>query len=292
VIQHPLLICTDLDRTLIPNGPQPESAGARCCFAQLAGRPEVTLVYVTGRHRALVEEAIAAYRLPPPDFVIGDVGTTIYRVGAERAWEHLAGWEEEIARDWAGRTHSDLLTLLKAFPVLRLQERSKQNRLKLSYYLPLHQDIDALTPAVSERLEQAGIRARLVWSVDDIANVGLLDVLPASASKRHAIEALMREKGFDLDQTVFCGDSGNDMEVLISPIPAVLVANSRGDVMNLACELSAQAGTREQLYVATGGFMGMNGNYGAGMLEGIAHYHPHIVEWLTPPADVHGRPGS
>jgi sucrose-6F-phosphate phosphohydrolase len=292
VIQHPLLICTDLDRTLMPNGPQPESAGARRCFAQLAGRPEVTLVYVTGRHRTLVEEAIAAYRLPPPDFVIGDVGTTIYRVGAEHAWEHLAGWEDEIARDWAGRTHSDLLTLLKAFPVLRLQERSKQNRLKLSYYLPLHQDIDALTPAISERLEQAGIRARLVWSVDDIANVGLLDVLPARASKRHAIEALMREKGFDRDQTVFCGDSGNDLEVLISPIPAVLVANSRNDVMNLARELAAQAGTREQLYVATGGFMGMNGNYGAGMLEGIAHYHPHIAEWLTPPADVHGRPGS
>lgn len=291
-MQHELLICTDLDRTLIPNGPQPESAGARRCFAQLAERPEVTVTYVSGRHRALVEEAIAAYRLPLPDFVIGDVGTTIYRVGREHAWQHLAGWEQEIARDWAGRTHGDLLTLLKAFPVLRLQERSKQNRLKLSYYLPLHHDIDTLTRAVSAQLEQAGIRARLVWSVDDIADIGLLDVLPVSASKRHAIEALMHEQGIDLEQTVFCGDSGNDMEVLISPIPAVLVANSRGDVMNLARELAKEAGTRDQLYVATGGFMGMNGNYAAGMLEGIAHYHPHIVEWLTPPADGTGQPGS
>lgn len=283
-MQHKLLICTDLDRTLIPNGPQPESPGARRCFAQLAERPEVTLAYVSGRHRALVEEAVAAYRLPLPDFVIGDVGTTIYRVGKEHAWQSLAAWEEEIARDWAGHTHGELLTLLKEFPVLRLQERSKQNRLKLSYYLPLHHDIDALSPAISERLEKVGIRARLVWSVDDIADIGLLDVLPAGASKRHAIEALMREKGFGLEQTVFCGDSGNDMEVLISPIPAVLVANSRGDVMNLACELAKEAGTRDRLYVATGGFMGMNGNYAAGMLEGIAHYHSHIVDWLVPPA--------
>ncbi|MEJ2621733.1 MAG: haloacid dehalogenase, partial [Candidatus Thiodiazotropha sp.] len=30
-----LLLCTDLDRTLIPNGSQPESAGAREAFKQL-----------------------------------------------------------------------------------------------------------------------------------------------------------------------------------------------------------------------------------------------------------------
>ena len=53
-----LLICTDLDRTLIPNGTQPESSGARDHFALLVGRPEVTLAYVSGRHRALVETAI------------------------------------------------------------------------------------------------------------------------------------------------------------------------------------------------------------------------------------------
>ena len=275
-----LLICSDLDRTLIPNGPQPESAGARRLFAQLAARPEVTLAYVSGRHRTLVEEAITAYRLPLPDFVIGDVGTTIYRVGADRAWQHLASWEDGIALDWGSQTHDDLLMLLKDFPVLRLQERSKQNRLKLSYYLPLHQDIDTLSAAIRERLESVGVKARLVWSVDDITDVGLLDVLPARASKRHAIEALMQELEFDLDKTVFCGDSGNDMEVLISPIPAVLVANSRADVMALARELAAEVGTRDRLYVASGGFMGMNGNYGAGMLEGIAHYHPHITEWL------------
>jgi sucrose-6F-phosphate phosphohydrolase len=280
-----LLICTDLDRTLIPNGPQPESAGARRRFARLAARPEVTLVYVSGRHRALIEEAIGAYRLPLPDFVIGDVGTTIYRVGRQRAWQHLASWEDEIAVDWGGLTHGSLLALLKAFRVLRLQERSKQNRLKVSFYLPLHQDIDTLSDAITERLEGAGVKARLVWSVDDIADVGLLDVLPARASKRHAIEALMQELKFERRDTVFCGDSGNDMEVLISPIPAVLVANSHSDVMSLASDLSFEAGTGDRLYVAEGGFMGMNGNYGAGMLEGIAHYHPCITEWLDEPGD-------
>lgn len=278
-----LLICSDLDRTLIPNGPQAESPGARRRFALLAARPEVTLTYVTGRHRALVEEAMSAYRLPVPDYVISDVGTTIYRVGAEREWERLEHWESKIAADWSGRSHGQLLAMLKDFPILRLQERSKQNRLKLSYYLPLYQDIDSLSVRIRERLEGEGVKARLVWSVDDIADIGLLDVLPASASKQHAIEALSQELGFSLENTVFCGDSGNDMEVLVSPIPAVLVANSRADVVGLARELAAEAGTLDQLYVAAGGYMGMNGNYSGGMLEGIAHYHPRISGWLAEP---------
>jgi len=280
-MKYPLLICTDLDRTLIPNGPQPESPGARRRFAMLAERPEVMLAYVSGRHRALVEEAISTYRLPLPDFVIGDVGTTIYRVGEERSWQRLQSWEEQIVGDWVGYSHGGLLALLRDIPALRMQELSKQNRLKVSYYLPLHQDIDVLSSMIRERLERAGIRARLVWSVDDVADIGLLDVLPAGASKRHAIEALMKEQGFDLQNTVFCGDSGNDIEVLISPIPAVLVANSRADVKRLARELAAEAGTRDYLFVAEGHFLDMNGNYSAGMLEGIAHYHPQIKDWLT-----------
>jgi hydroxymethylpyrimidine pyrophosphatase-like HAD family hydrolase len=65
-----LLVCTDLDRTLLPNGPQAESPGARERFARLVAQPWVTLAYVSGRHRALVEQAICDYHLPLPDFVV------------------------------------------------------------------------------------------------------------------------------------------------------------------------------------------------------------------------------
>jgi sucrose-6F-phosphate phosphohydrolase len=279
-----LLICTDLDRTLIPNGPQSESPQARGHFATLVNHPEVTLAYVTGRHRALVQQAMAHYRLPPPDFVIGDVGTTIYRVGAGQEWTPLEDWEAVIAQDWGGADHAGLKRLLVDLPALRLQETSKQNRFKLSYYVPLHVDRNALTAAIEARLVAAGIRARLIWSVDEPAGIGLLDVLPTSASKRHAIEALMQREGFGLDQTLFCGDSGNDIEVLSSPIPAVLVANSQPEVRELALRLAREAGCVEQLYIARGGFMGMNGNYCAGILEGVAHYHPDALAWMGLPA--------
>ena len=275
-----LLICTDLDRTLIPNGPQSESPGAREHFTTLVARPEVTLTYVTGRHRALVERAITFYRLPLPDFVIGDVGTTIYQVGAQRAWSRQQDWETEIAQDWSGNSRADLQALLDGLPALRLQQHSKQNDYKLSYYVPMHHDRHALSALVQARLTAGGVNARLIWSEDEPAGVGLLDVLPARASKYHAVEALMQLQDFGYADTVFCGDSGNDIEVLASPVPAVLVANSQPHVRELASRLAHDSGHADRLYIARGNFRGMNGNYSAGILEGIAHYHPHTVDWM------------
>ena len=72
-----LLVCTDLDRTLLPNGPQPESPRARRLFHRLAERPEVTIAYVTGRDRQLLLDAISSYDLPWPDYAVGDVGANI-----------------------------------------------------------------------------------------------------------------------------------------------------------------------------------------------------------------------
>ena len=280
-----LLICTDLDRTLIANGPQPESAGAQAHFAMLAARPEVTLAYVSGRHRELVQAAIDDYELPLPDYAVCDVGTTIYRLESGRDWRRQQAWEADIARDWNGFGRADLERELTAVDGLRLQEASRQNACKLSYYLGAGFDRERLAPPIESRLESLGVSARLVWSVDDATGTGLLDVLPARASKYHAIQALMRDRRFGAAETVFCGDSGNDIEVLASSIPGVLVANSSAEVQSLATRLARAAGNADRLYIARGGFRGLNGNYAGGMLEGIAHYYPHSVEWMGFPAE-------
>ena len=272
-----VLLCTDLDRTLIPNGPQPESPQARELFRRLCSSPRLTLAYVSGRHRALVQNAIANYNLPKPDYVVGDVGTTIYRVESDQVWHPLTDWEAKIGKDWAGRGHADLVQLFSDIGQLRLQENSKQNRYKLSYYVPLQVDRTAVDRTMHERLRITGIDATLVWSVDEPAGVGLLDVLPADATKLHAVEFLMETLGFTLDNTVFSGDSGNDMPVLISPIHAILVNNAPPDVREEATSTAQAQSTIEALYLAAGGYRGMNGNYSAGILEGLAHYHP---DWM------------
>jgi len=268
------LLCTDLDRTLIPNGIQPESPAARELFKRLADREESTLAYVTGRHRTLIEQAMAEFDLPHPDFVIADVGTTIYHVDSS-GWKQWDDWDAQISPDWHGLKHDDVYLLLNVFPVLRLQEKEKQNRHKLSFYIPLEADAQALIREMDVRLKHAGIRANLIWSIDEASGVGLLDVLPAGANKLHAIRFLMQQHGFTLENTVFSGDSGNDLDVLVSDIPAVLVANAGAGVRSQTAVANSDA-----FYIAKGGYLGMNGNYSAGILEGVAHYLPDVDAWL------------
>jgi sucrose-6F-phosphate phosphohydrolase len=275
-----LLLCTDLDRTLLPNGSQPESSGARERFTALVQLPDVTLVYVTGRHRELVEDAISNYRLPRPDYAITDVGTRIYRI-EHGNWQPWPQWETEIDRDWGGMGHAQLRELFRDLPELQLQEASKQNTHKLSFYVPLDADREALLAVMQVRLQKRGVHASLIWSIDEAADIGLLDVLPEHATKLHAIEFLAAQLGFGVHDTLFAGDSGNDLPVLSSAIPSVLVANSSAEVREAAQAQAAAAGNAAALHVAAGGFLGMNGNYSAGILEGMAHFHPAFGDWLV-----------
>jgi hypothetical protein len=273
------LICTDLDRTLIPNGSQPESPAARDRFIALVERPEITLAYVTGRDRVLAEEAVTEYRLPVPAYVVGDVGTTIFRVTAQ-GWQRWRDWENRMAPDWAGLNGPELNALFADLPELRLQERSKQARYKLSYYLSQSVGRDALLATMQRRLKAHGVAANLVWSVDETRDMGLLDLLPASATKYHALEFLMQRLGFGIAETVFAGDSGNDLAILSSPIHSVLVANATAEVRTEARSQAERQESLDALYFAKGNFMGMNGNYSAGILEGVAHFLPPTKAWM------------
>ena len=271
-----LLLCTDLDRTLLPNGAQPESPQARRLFAKLTSSSEVCLVYVSGRDRALVEKAIKNYRLPTPDFVISDVGTNIYDL-RQGKWQVWPQWQDEIQSDWKGYEQRQLSGMLRDIGGLRLQELSKQNTFKLSYYVSLLVDQAELHRTLSERLSELGVEASLVWSVDEPAGVVLLDIVPKRATKLHAMEFLQAYLRVTPSATLFAGDSGNDLPVLASGIPSVLVANATPSVAQIAAAAAAEAGHQDALYLARDGFMGMNGNYSAGILEGVAHFHPGLV---------------
>jgi len=270
-----LLLCTDLDRTLLPNGTQPESPLARKLFSRFVAQADVSLVYVTGRHRLLVEKAIKNYELPVPDAVVSDVGTRIYSVHAGD-WQERHDWQAEIATDWHGMSHAELQALFGGIKVLQEQEIEKQNTYKLSYYVPLFVDQEELLVEMQKYLDSREVDASLVWSIDEPAGIGLLDVLPKHATKLHAIEFLKEHMGYSSGETVFCGDSGNDLAVLSSPLPAVLVANAAEQVRDTALAEAAAAGNREALYCALGNFANMNGNYSAGILEGVVHYHPEF----------------
>jgi sucrose-6-phosphatase len=284
-----ILLCSDLDRTLIPNGEQAESPQARELFALLAARQEIRLAYVSGRHAQLIKEAIVEYALPEPDYVIGDVGTTLYRIEPEplrkqggKQWQLNKKWQQEIGRDWHDCNRGDVVGLVAGIDGmnLRLQEEAKQNDYKVSYYTDLDLDIKSVLDQVAVLFSERGINSTVIWSRDDAAQCGLLDILPRRANKQQAMRFLMQEEKIAETNAVFAGDSGNDLDALTSGLQAILVRNSAADVRKIALEDLAEKGRTDCLYIARGGLHGMNGNYAAGVLEGLVHFFPETADWL------------
>tara|TARA_R110001583_G_C5671033_1_gene411100 strand:- start:13395 stop:14216 length:822 start_codon:yes stop_codon:yes gene_type:complete len=269
-----------MDRTVIPNGFEPEHPDARKRFKQFCSNTNVTLVYVTGRHIALVKHAIHNYALPKPNYVISDVGTKIYHM-VDDQWSEMPEWETEIDKDWKGYKPLDIKQFLNPINELILQESSKQNTHKLSYYLPLYLDNGDVIRRMESILAAIDIDVSIIWSLDEPKNTGLIDVLPRHATKLHAIEFLQKKLKYSLEQVIFAGDSGNDLPVLASQINAVLVDNASNDIKVEAQKLALANGNVKMLYIANSSNLEMKGNYSAGVLEGVWHYAPEFRDILN-----------
>ena len=274
-----ILLCSDLDRTLLPNGKHDASPAALQYMRHLGQHPDLSLAYVSGRNLALIKQAINKYQLPAPRYAIADVGSTIYEFSGGE-WHPWPFWADEISRDWHNVTHDQLQQLFSDIDSLSLQPDEQQSQHKLSYYTPLQFDRDTVLAEMQQRLDQNKVRASLVWSVDEPAAQGLLDVLPARANKLGAIRFLMSRVGFSDQHVVFAGDSGNDLAVLKSGLRSILVKNADRAVYKEAIAALQAQGCAEQLYLARGGLYGLNGNYSAGVIEGLIHFEPKFKAWL------------
>lgn len=270
-----ILLCCDLDRTVLPNGYAHESPGVRDILARLVSEAGLTLAYVSGRNLQQLQEAIDEYNIPVPDYAIGDVGTTLYDVVNDR-WQADADWSNDIGKDWQNHDATTLQSYLEDMDELDLQEANRQNTHKLSYYVTLEIQEKSVVSRIQHRLNEHQIAANIIYSVDEIEETGLIDILPARASKYHAIDFLGRRLELGKENILFAGDSGNDLPVLTSDIPSVLVNNAQPHLKKTARRLADSSGRAQQLYLARGGFHGLNGNYCAGILEGLAHFHQHL----------------
>jgi sucrose-6F-phosphate phosphohydrolase len=268
-----------MDRTVIPNGAQPEHPHARQRFRTFCQQADVVLAYVTGRHKSLVEQAITDYALPEPDYAITDVGSKIYQINNGK-WSELMDWQQEIAPCWKGKSHIEIATYLKDIPDLIMQESHKQNSHKLSYYISLCVDKDIIIDNITQLLEKEGIEASTIWSIDEPENIGLLDILPSNATKLHAIAFLQHKLHYRHQETIFAGDSGNDMPVLVSAVQSVLVDNASDEVKEMALEQVVKNGHRASLYLAKVEYCDMNANYAAGVLEGVGHFSPEFQDCI------------
>ena len=274
------LICSDLDRTIIPNGYQEESALARPVFRRLAEHSNISLAYVSGRDKKLILDAIEEFYLPMPDYAIGDVGTTFYRI-INGNWQLSDDWSDEIGQDWKGLAGGKLSELLEDMAEIRLQEPEKQKHYKVSFYADQNVDHQRLIKNIRGVLAEKGVPASIIWSVDEISANGLLDIIPPRANKLHAIQFLMQQEHFPEDRTVFAGDSGNDLDVLTSGLQTILVKNATEDIREDALKKLSEKNLTNRLYLPHGNLFGMNGNYAAGLMEGLVHFIPETGELIA-----------
>ncbi|HYQ72170.1 MAG TPA: HAD-IIB family hydrolase [Gammaproteobacteria bacterium] len=262
------ILATDLDRTLLPNGSWEADPEAIGLFNTLTEQQDVLVVYVTGRNLALTEKAIQQYGVRHPDVLCGDVGTSI-RKYANGEWQFDDGWISHV-RDasprWDAAAIRDAVSDIDG---MREQEKEHLNPFKQSYYVE-HDRSDAVLKQVDEQVK-GRFDEVIIYSFDSQDGKGLLDFLPASATKLTALEYVAGEFGATKQDVVFCGDSGNDIFPLTAGFCGVLVRNADDQlVANVNRALDENPDLK--IYFAKGGFRGLQGYYTSGVIEGAYHY--------------------
>ncbi len=272
--QYSLLLACDLDRTMLPNGPEPLSLEAKVMFEEFLALHNVCLVYISGRSLLRAEEGIHEFDIPTPDMFVSDVGTSIYERNEEGQFVKNKDWDDKLATSWGGMQGEEISKLISEIQGLTPQEISHQNTFKQSYYFtPRNEEV--LLREVSEKLTSIGVDFEIVIHIDQDTQIGYLDILPQNASKKHALTFITKYISIDSDKVIYAGDSGNDLDVLTSGCKAILVNNATGSFKDKVKAVAIEKGSLETIYFARGDYKGLNGNYVAGVLEGL-HYFGYL----------------
>lgn len=245
----PRVLATDLDGTFIPLPGNADNESALETFRQARAQNRLGLVFATGRHFESARDALARHALPTPDWIACDVGTSIYRRGGA-GFAPYAPFEDRLAEQTRGADRAAVETLLADLEGLTLQAPERQGRFKISYDSTANA-AERLAALANRRLQDANLPYVCLASIDPFHGNGLLDVLPAGASKADALIWLATHADFVPDEVVFAGDSGNDLAALTCGFRAIVVANAPAGLADEArCEL-ARRGLERRLFQAT-----------------------------------------
>ncbi len=206
------ILATDLDGTFLGGSEAARSELYRWIDAH---RCDVGLIFVTGREPRFVESLCGDF-VPWPDFVVGDVGTTIAEVVAtasgKRSVRPIASLEAEIAAQWddAGPL---IRELLESAPGLTLQDTPFRHR--ISYHFD---------PARYDPVSEHRLRARGYDTL--ISDNRFFDVLPKGVSKGPSLRRLLAHLSIPEDNVLVAGDTLNDLSLFETGLRGVAVSNS------------------------------------------------------------------
>lgn len=234
------ILATDLDGTFL-GGTDHERAAL---YSRVREDEYLRLVFVTGRDLDFVRSIVGCGLVPAPEFVIGDVGTTV--VTGPPNYEPVAAVQTDIDALWDDASER-VMALLADEPTLRLQPGDWRARRRVSYYY----DPATLDPAVVERVRALGFDVILSADV-------YLDVMPRGVSKGPTLRRLVDWAGWDAERVLAAGDTLNDVTLLTAGFNAVAVGNSEPALVERVAD-------HPSVYRA-------QGNGAAGVLEALTHF--------------------
>lgn len=242
------VLATDLDGTLIPLEDQPENQRDLSVLKGELRDQQVTLTFVTGRHLESVADAIDRHCLPEPDWVICDVGTSVYR--HEQGQFHLAEPYVQHLGSIVGEFSTEVVRReFASWNELRPQEDEKQGRFKLSFYCDA-EHVPAFVERVKTALANQKIPYGVIGSVDPFNGDGLIDLLPREVSKAHALQWWTQHLGLPNGEAVFAGDSGNDLAALTAGYRSIVVGNAAAEVVRQVRDYYERTSELDKLYIA------------------------------------------
>jgi len=207
--QKALVLATDLDGTFLGGS---DEARERLYSWINANRDEVGLIFVTGRDPGFIRDLTRKGAVPRPDYVVGDVGTTIASFDTDFILSPIAELEAEIAEAW-GDANSRVQAALHKVKGLTLQ--STAFRYRVSY------DMDPAT------FDQTALDIVADMGLDALTSADrFFDVLPKNVSKGPSLLRLLTHLGVPNDRCLVAGDTMNDLSMLNMGVPAVAVGNS------------------------------------------------------------------
>jgi maltooligosyltrehalose trehalohydrolase len=260
------ILATDLDGTLIPSDSLCSSDPQQRALEILRQRvldESLEVIFVTGRHLESVIAVMQSKQLPRPQWIIGDVGSSIYhcdRPTEQQPYRALQAYVNHLDQIVGEFSPQRLVALIPTAEDLRLQEPQKQGRHKLSYYCDAAAT-ERHVAAIGRVLDQCAAPYRIVHSVDPFNGDGLIDLLPLGTDKASALLWWTSFRCYDPGRIVFAGDSGNDYAALTAGFRAILVGNADARLAERVREHHLRAGRPDQLYLA-------QGHATAGVLEG------------------------
>ncbi|ARE40540.1 Alpha,alpha-trehalose-phosphate synthase [Rhodovulum sp. P5] len=209
------VLATDLDGTFLGGA----EADRRTLYNWIEdNRVSIGLIFVTGRDPDFIMELCSQRGLPWPDYVVGDVGTTIAEVVPRHAITPIPALEADISDRWGDKGDAVRETL-DGHPGLSLQPTAFRHRVSF--------DLDAGTycATAEDKIERLG----LDWLISDKR---FFDVLPKGVSKGPSLKRLIAHLGIPQARVLAAGDTLNDLSMLECGLNAVAVGNSESALLD------------------------------------------------------------